>query len=195
MSDFQLDDDQLAQIGQRLVHEHASDAADVQVVVQMMQERRLIGDALDQARFAWRHLADDRDQHGILAARDRGDVHEGVIFLQVHVAVRFAEAAFRLEPLGVDIAFDDDLGFRRHDQIDGLGLADADRGADQPAGDRELVEMLRQLVHRGEGDRRRCAEQQRDRHLFAARLVFQPVLVDALVQLDLWIHSHPGAGF
>ena len=41
-------------------------------------------------------------------------VHEGVVFLQVDVAVRFAERRLRLERRGVDQAFDHDLGFRRH---------------------------------------------------------------------------------
>ncbi len=145
--------------------------------------------------LARRHLADDRDQHRILAPRDRGDVHERVVFLEVHVAVRFPEAAFGLEPLGVEIAFDDDLGLRRDQEIDGLRLADADRRADEAPGDRELVEMLRQLVDRGKNDGRRGAEHQRDRHPLAARLVFEPVLVDALVELDLRVHAHACRAF
>ncbi len=52
--------------------------------------------------------------------------------------------------------------------------------------------MFWQLVHRGKGDRRRRTKHQRHRHLFAARLVFQKMLVNALVQLDLRVHPHPG---
>jgi hypothetical protein len=36
------------------------------------------------------------------APRDRGHVHEGVVFLQIDMAVGLAEGRFGLEPLGVD---------------------------------------------------------------------------------------------
>ena len=107
---LQLNDDQLAQVGQRFVHEHARHAADVEVVLQVMQEGGLVGHALDQRGFARRHLADDRDEHRVLAPRDRRDIEIGVVLLQVHVAVRFAEASLRLQPFGVDEALDDDFG-------------------------------------------------------------------------------------
>ena len=46
------------QSGQRLVQRDALHAADAERVAQMRQEQRLVGDALDHARFARRHLAD-----------------------------------------------------------------------------------------------------------------------------------------
>src|SRR5215470_5849297 len=73
----QLNHDQLAQVGEWFVHENAGDAADIEMMTQMMQERRFVGDPLDQAAFAGRDLADDRDQHRIAAAGDRRYVHEG----------------------------------------------------------------------------------------------------------------------
>ena len=82
-----------------------------------------------------RHLRDDRGEDRVAPPRDRGHVHVGVVFLQVDVAVRFAERRFGLEIFGVDEALDHDLGFRRHQQIDGLRLHHVDRRADERAGD------------------------------------------------------------
>ena len=159
----------------------------------MMQEGRFISHPLDQAALARRDLADDGHQHRIPAPRDRGHVHEGVVFLEIHVAVGFAEAAFRLQTFRVDETLDHDLGFRRHDQIHRARLADADRAADKPTRHRQLIEMLGQLVHRGKRNRGGRAQHQRRRHLLlAARPVFEPMLVDALVELDLGVHPHAG---
>ena len=60
---------------------------------------------------------------GVAPPRDAGHVHIGVEFLQVDVAVGFAERRLRLEIFGVDEALDHDLGLGRHQQIDGLGPA------------------------------------------------------------------------
>ena len=68
----------------------------------------------------------------------------------------FAERRFRLEPLGVDEALDHDLGFGRHQQVDGLRAHHVDRPARQRARDSQLVERLRQLLHRRVGDDRRA---------------------------------------
>ena len=70
-----------------------------------------------------------------------------------------------------DQALDGDLSFRTHDEIDGLRFADADRRPHEPAGDREFIEVLRQLVDRRESDGRRRPKHERHRHLLAARLV------------------------
>ena len=51
--------------------------------------------------------------------------------------------AFGLEQLGIDQAFDDDLGIGRHFEIDGDALRHADRLAREPAGDAHLVEIDR----------------------------------------------------
>ena len=73
--------------------------------------------------------------------RDRGDVHEGVVFLQIDVAVRFAERRFRLQQLGVDEALDDDLGFGGDQKIDGLAaLTTLIGAAGDAAGDGELID-------------------------------------------------------
>ena len=154
-------------------------------------EQRLDADALDQARFARRHLRDDRGEDRVLAPRDRGHLHEGVVFLQVDVAVRFAERRLGLEVFGVDEALDDDLGFRRHQQIDGLRLHDVDRRADQAAGDVQLVERLGQLLRRGEGDAGRRAEHDRAGSFLRRALALLPVGVDAGPQLERRIHAEP----
>ena len=46
-----------------------------------------------------------------------------IVVLQRHVAVGFAERAFRLQIFGIDQALDHQFGFGRHQEIDGAGLA------------------------------------------------------------------------
>ena len=184
--------DDLADVGQRLVHRHPLDALDAERVAQEVEEQRLHADQLDQARFRRRHLRDDRGQDGVLPPRDGGDVHEGVELLQIDVAVRFAERRLGLQIFGVDEALDDDLGLGRHQQIDGLGLHHVDRRADQRAGDVQLVERLRQFLHRGEGDDRRRAEHDRAGQLLEAALAqLFPVVVDARPQFQRRVHAEP----
>ncbi len=125
------------------------------------------------------------------AAGDRGHLHEGVVFLQVDVAVGFAERRLRLQHLRIDQALDDDLGLGRHQEIDGLRPHHVDGAAGERAGDGELVEILRHLLHRGVGDRRRAADDDGARQRLAARLAFLPVGIDARAQLDRRIHPEP----
>jgi len=79
---------------------------------------------------------------------DCGHLHEGIVFLQVDVAVRFAERRLGLQQLGIDQALDDDLRFGRDQQVDRFGPRHIDGAARERAGNRELVEILRQLLHR-----------------------------------------------
>ena len=95
------------------------------------------------ARFARRHLADDRDEHRLLLAGDRGHLHRHVEVFERDVAVAFAERAFRLEQLRIDQALDHDLGIGRHVEIDGDAFHRADRLAGERAGDAHLVHVDR----------------------------------------------------
>ena len=122
-------------------------------------------------------------------ARDRGDVHEGVVFLQIDVAVGFAERRFRLQQFGVDQALDHDLGFRWHQQVDGLAAHDVNGPAGDRARDRKLVEIVGELLHGCIRHDRRTADDDRAGQRLAARFVFLPVGVDAGAQLDGWIHA------
>ena len=79
-----------------------------------------------------------------------------------------------------------------HQEIDGLRLHHIDRCADQRAGDMQLVEALRQLLHRGEGDAGRRAEHYgAGKLLEAARAQFFPMIVDAGPQFQRRIHAEP----
>ena len=173
------------------MHRHPRHAAHRHRRLEMMQVHRLQRHLADHARFARRHLADERGEDRVAPPRDRGDVHESVVFLQIDVAVQLAERRLRLQPLGIDEALDDDLGFRRHQQIDRARAHDVDRRAGKPAGDRDLVEVQRQLGDRGIGDHRRAAEHDAAGQGLAARLVFLPMHIDAGPDLDRRIHAEP----
>ena len=108
------------------------------------------------------------------------------------MAVRFAERRLGLEIFGVDEALDHDLGLGRHQEIDGLRLDHVDRRADQRAGDMQLVQRLRQLLHRREGDAGRRAEHDRAGQLLEpARAQLLPMIVDAGPQLERRVHAEP----
>ena len=51
---------------------------------------------------------------GLRLVRDRGHPHRHIEVFERHMAVAFAERAFRFEQFAVDQAFDDDLGVGRH---------------------------------------------------------------------------------
>ena len=55
------------------------------------------------------------------------------------MAVRLAERRLGLEIFGLDAALDHDLGFRRHQQVDGLRLDHIDGYPGQSAGQMQLV--------------------------------------------------------
>jgi len=122
-----------------------------------------------------RHLADNRAEHRLPLARDRGDLHRHVEGFERDVAVAFAERRLGLELLAIDQALDDDLGVGRHKKIDGLPLDDADRLAGEAPRDAELVEIDGELLRPGEHHHRRGADDDGDRHLVAAVAVFEPV--------------------
>src|SRR5712692_3839213 len=181
----------LAQIRERLVHRNALHALDAERIAQVMGIERLERDALDEARLARGHLRDDGGEDRVLAAGDAGHLHESVVLLQVDVAVRLAERRFGLEILGVDIPFDDDLGFGRYEQVDGLRFYDVDRRADEPSGHVQLVQRLRHFLRRGKRHARRRTQDDRRGQLLAARLHFLPVGVDPRPQLERRVHAEP----
>ena len=173
------------------MHRDPRHALDRQHRFEMMQIDRLHRHPPDHARFARRHLADERGEDRMPPARDRGDVHEGVVFLQVDVAVRLAERRLRLQRRGVDQALDDDLGLRRHQQVDGLGAHHVDRPAGERARHRDLVEVVGHLLHRRVGHDRRAADHDRAGQRLAARLALLPMGEDAGAQLDRRVHAEP----
>src|SRR5262249_41933063 len=136
-------------------------------------------------------LTDERGEDRIAPARDRGHLHEGIVFLQVHVAVGFAERRLRLQHFGVDQALDDDLRLRRYQQIDRPGTHHVDWATGKRAGNGDLVEMLWHLLHRRVRDHRRATDNNRAGEGLAARLAFLPMGENPRAQLDRRIHPEP----
>ena len=60
--------------GQPLVHDDAADSLDAEIGLQVRQKQRLVGDLLDDARFARRHLADDLGEHRLRLVGDGRDM-------------------------------------------------------------------------------------------------------------------------
>ena len=161
----------------------------------MVEEQGLQPDALDQARSRGRHLGN--------GSRPRTASRRRVMQVTSIAALNScrltwpcdsSERRLRLEIFGIDEPLDDDLGLRRHQQIHRLGPHDIERRADQGAGDIELVEPLRNLLHRGEGDAGRRPQHDRGRQLLeAARPQLLPMIIDAGTQLERRVHAEPPA--
>ena len=177
------------QAGQRFVQRDFLDALNAERIAQMRREQRLVGDALDDTGFAWRHLTDVGRDHRLLAVRDRGNAHRHVELFERDVAVRLAERRLRLEIDGVDQTFDDQFGFRRDHQVDGAALRDVDRTAGQAARHGDFIDADGQFLRTHEGDVRRTAEHDGAGHGFAHLLVFQIVLI-AAGAADARRHAH-----
>ena len=84
----------------------------------------------------------------------------------------------------------------RHVEIDGDAFHRADRLAGERAGDAHLVHVDGELLRAGEGDDRRAADHDRDRHRRLQLAMLQPVLV-AAGAADARGHAHaePVGGF
>ncbi len=121
---------------------------------------------------------------------DRGYPHRHVVGFERHIAVALAERRFRLEPVGVDQAFDHDLGRCRDVEVDGRCLGDRDRRAGERARDPELVHVDGELLRPGEHHHRRAADHDHDRHRLAALAIFEPVQVAACARRLARNHAH-----
>ena len=186
----QLHEDDGPQVGQPLVHHHATHALDPQPLAQVAQEQRLVGHLLDDAGFARRHLADDGGEHRRALVGDGGHPHRHVVGLERDIAVALAERRFRLELLGVDQPFDHDLGGGRHVEVDRHRLRHFDRRAGERAGDAKLVEVDGELLRTGEHDHGRAADHDRDRHRLAPLAIFEPVQIAAGAARLARHHAH-----
>ena len=122
----ELQEDDGAQVGQGLVHDHAGETLDVQGLFEVLEIERLIGHLLHDAGFAGRDLADDGHQNRVAPVGDRRHPHGHVEFFQRDIAMALAEGAFGLDAIGVDEALHHDFRVRRHLEIDGDGAAGAD---------------------------------------------------------------------
>ena len=119
---FQLDHNHFAQVGQRFVHRHPSDALDAQFIFQKAKKKRFVAHSFDDARFAGCHLARPRDQDRILFARNAGDLHEGIHHSGMHVAVGLSKRAFGFHIFRGKASLDHDLSLSRDFEINGLAL-------------------------------------------------------------------------
>jgi hypothetical protein len=103
---------------------------------------------------------------------------------------------FRLEQLGVDQTFDDDLGIGGDFEIDRDAFHRADGLAGQRAGDAHLVHVDGELLRPSEGDDRGAAVDDGDRHQSLEFAVLEPVLVTAgAADARGHAHAEPVGGF
>ena len=100
--------------------------------------------------------------------RDGRDFHREVELLQRDVAMRFAKRRFGLQKLKIDLAFDHDLGLRRHAQVHAAGLDHFNRHASESARHIEFVHADGQFLRPHEGHIRRAAQHHGARHGFVA---------------------------
>ncbi len=92
------------------------------------------------------------------------------------MAVRLAERPFRFHVYRIEVAFDHNLGFGRHHQIDGARAHDIDRRAGETAGNADFIDVDRQLLRRDEGHAGGRAEHDRARHRLVAALLMLDVM-------------------
>jgi hypothetical protein len=110
-----------------------------QLASEMLPEGDVATGAANAARFARRHLAEERLVDRIDAMGDRGHFDHEAGPGGAHVAGVFAERSLRLANAGGHDALDHDLGVRRHFEIVGLAPYDLQRRAPERAGNGELV--------------------------------------------------------
>ena len=96
-----------------------------------------------------------------------------------------AERAFVFHIIGRDFAFDDDLGVRRHHDIDGLAAHHVDRLLQQSAGDIDLVSLITGRPGRRDIIGRMMADHGRHRH----RLALLPIFLHADIGVAFGMHE------
>ena len=176
---FEAQEDHLAQVGQRLVQRHADDALDVERLLEVLIEQRLIGGLLENARLAGRHLAQHGGEDGLLLHGDGGDAHRHVEIFQRNVAVAFAERAFGLQQFSIDKTFNHDFSVGGNLKIHRLGAGYAHCASSKAASHSHLVFVDAQLLRPGERDHGRAADDDRTGHRLAHLLILKPVDVAA----------------
>ncbi len=130
-----------------------------------------------------RRPADDRRRiDRPRAPGERGEVKHGVVARQRVVARVIAERAFAPALGGVHVSLQDDLGLRRHLQLDRPAGHELHPVAAQPAGEDDLVDSGRQGGGGGVDHRRVAAERDRHRHARGGPML---VLGAALVRLPV----------
>src|SRR6185295_12663415 len=91
------------------------------------------------ARFARRHLADDRGENRISPVRDAFHFEKRIEQSLRDVTRRFAERGLGLEKFRRDLSLDHDLGMSRHKHVMRLAFHDFDGRPRKPARDIELA--------------------------------------------------------
>ena len=86
-------------------------ALDAEMVTQMLHLCRLVSRSFYRRRFGRRHLAYPRCNDSILPPGNCRDVHIGVVFLQIDMAMAFAKRSLWFEVLGIDKTFNHHLRF------------------------------------------------------------------------------------
>ena len=129
-------------------------------------------------------LADERERRDVVAGaagadrleprrrahRERFGLEDVLGRAAREVAGELAERPFGLAHAGQDLALDDDLGRRRHGEIDRRARRDLQRLAEESADHLELADVGGWVGERAHGDERVQAERDRARQRLAARL-------------------------
>src|SRR5215467_16253337 len=143
----------------------------------MRGEQWFVGDALDDARFTRRNLADIGRNDRILAVRDRREPHRDIEFLERDMPVRLSERRFRFEKFRVDQALDDNFRLSWNEKVDRACTHDVDRRTGETSGNGDFVHVDRQFLWSDERNIRRAPEHYGARHWLAALLVLEVMLV------------------
>ena len=142
--------------------------------------------AADVEVFHRRDADDGRGIHSILAVRDRGDVKNGIRLGQRVVAGVVAERAFVAERfLGVDVAFDDEVGVGGNFEVVSLALHQLHGFFSQVASEQKLIETIGQRCGGSEGKHRVAADENADGHPLALFVITTSVARGDFLQLPV----------
>ncbi|MDB6018182.1 MAG: hypothetical protein JWR19_2671 [Pedosphaera sp.] len=124
--------------------------------------------------------------NGVPAVGDGGDVKNGIIVGEGVVAGVVAEGAFHAEGfLGVDVAFDDEVGISRDFEVVGLAFDEFDGFFAEVTGEEKFVEAIGQGRGGAEGVNGVAAEEDGDGHALAGFVIAATVAGGDFLELPV----------